>query len=114
MTPESRQSRARKLPVRPRRRRFRPALLGIVVIGMLLAACSQKMRDQPKLNWDEASGFFADGTSSRSLVADTVPQGYRRDDPPLFTGKDANGQDLTAFPFPVTRDDLRRGQQRFD
>jgi mono/diheme cytochrome c family protein len=32
----------------------------------------------------------------------------------LFTGKDANGQDTTEFPFPITRDVLNRGRQRFE
>ena len=86
----------------------------VLVLSLLLAACSQKMRDQPKLNPDEASAFFASGTSSQPPVADTVPRGYVRDDVALFTGKDAAGQDVTEFPFPITRQDILRGEERFN
>jgi mono/diheme cytochrome c family protein len=32
----------------------------------------------------------------------------------LFTGKDSNGQDATEFPFPITREVLQRGRDRFE
>jgi mono/diheme cytochrome c family protein len=72
------------------------------------------MRDQPKLNPDETTAFFSNGTSSQVPVADTVPRGYARDDAQLFTGKDAAGNDVTELPFPVTRPDLLRGKERFE
>jgi hypothetical protein len=96
------------------RRRAVGLLAVIFILPLLLAACSQKMRDQPKLNPDEASAFFSNGTSSQIPVPDTVPRGYVRDDVMLFTGKDAAGNDVSELPFPVTRQDLLRGQERFN
>src|SRR5438445_504045 len=57
----------------------------VVLLTFLLAACSQKMRDMPKLNPDEPTILFPNGTSSQLPVQDTVAQGYLRDDVELFT-----------------------------
>jgi mono/diheme cytochrome c family protein len=86
----------------------------VFLLLLLMAACSQKMRDQPKLNPDESTAFFGNGTSSQVPVSDTVPRGYARDDVQLFTGKDAAGNDVTELPFPVNRQDLLRGKERFE
>lgn len=97
------------------RRQRRSSFLALIcILPLLLAACSQKMRDQPKLNPDAPTTLFSNGTSSQVPVPDTVAQGYLRDDAELFTGKDAKGNDVTEFPFAITRDDLLRGQQRFN
>lgn len=72
------------------------------------------MRDQPKLNPDEPSAFFANGTASQAPVLDTVARGYARTDVELNTGKDAKGNLVTEFPFPITKEDLLRGQERYD
>jgi mono/diheme cytochrome c family protein len=72
------------------------------------------MRDQPKLQPDEPTNLFANGTSSQVPVQDTVAQGFLRDDPELFTGKDAKGNDVTQFPFSITKQDMARGQERFN
>jgi mono/diheme cytochrome c family protein len=85
-----------------------------VVLLLLLAACSQKMRDMPKLNADEPTNLFANGTSSQVPPGDTVAQGYLRDDVELFTGKDAKGTDVTQFPFPIAKQDMLRGQERYN
>jgi hypothetical protein len=77
-------------------------------------ACRQQMFQQPSYRPFQPNSSFADGTSARSLPADTVARGQLRDDTLLFTGKDSTGQDATEFPFPVTYDILLRGQQRFD
>jgi hypothetical protein len=86
----------------------------LLALAMLLGACSQIMQDQPKYNPDEPSDFFTDGTSSRVPPPDTVARGYNHTDVEFFTGKDASGKYVTMFPFPITRADLLRGQQRFD
>ena len=59
---------------------------------------------------------FADQTSSRPLVADTVPRGQARTDLPLYEGREHSlGRPLvTTFPFPITRHILERGEQRFN
>jgi hypothetical protein len=97
------------------RRQRRSDLLALIfILPLLLAACSQKMRDQPKLNPDKPTTLFSNGTSSQVPVADTVAKGYLRDDVQLFTGKDAKGNDVTEFPFAITRPDLLRGEERFN
>lgn len=94
---------------------YRFAVLSALLMLMLVVgACSQKMRDQPKLNPDEPTTWFANGTSSQPLVADTVPRGFVESDLEFYTGKDASGKDVTVLPFPITKQDLERGQQRFD
>src|ERR671928_1750833 len=86
----------------------------VVLVGALLAlGCTQKMAQAPRYDPYEPSDFFADGSSARPLPADTVAQGHLRDDPALFTGKDADGQDVTELPLPATREVLERGQSRF-
>ncbi len=80
--------------------------------GLLLVACTQRMDEQPRYDPLESSAFFPDGMSARPFPSDTVARGLLMDDPALFTGK-VNGQDVTEFPFPVTREVLERGQQRF-
>jgi cbb3-type cytochrome c oxidase subunit III len=89
----------------------------VVVVALatvaVLAACNQKMGEQPAYRPLQTSDFFSDGTSARPIPADTVARGHLQDDALLFTGKDANGQDSTQFPFPVTRDVLERGRDRY-
>ncbi len=83
--------------------------------GMLLAVagCRQDMHDQPKYKEYRPSAFFEDGRSVRPLVPDTVARGHVDEDPLLYTGK--IGKDFAnEFPFPVTKEVLARGQQRFN
>lgn len=47
------------------------------------------------------------------MIEGTVARGHMRLDPARFTGK-VNGQDVTEFPFPITRADLGRGEERFN
>jgi mono/diheme cytochrome c family protein len=84
-----------------------------VCVALLLLGCTQKMAQAPRYDPYSPSDFFSDGSSARPLPADTVAQGHLRDDTALFTGKDANGQDVTELPFPATREVLERGQSRF-
>ena len=78
-----------------------------------LVACRQKMANQPRYDPLEASDFFADGMSARPRLAGTVARGELVTDPFLESGK-INGADANGFPFPVTREVVDRGQQRFD
>src|SRR5262245_3514241 len=83
-----------------------------------LPGCQQQMADQPSYGPLQASRFFADGQASRPVVPGTVARGQLRYDPHLFEGiigKNAKGekQFVTEFPFPVTREVLLRGQERF-
>ena len=78
-----------------------------------LAACGPNMQEQPKYKPESASSFFADGTSARPPVAETVPHGQARTDTYFFTGM-INGTPVAAFPAPVTRDQIVRGHERYD
>jgi mono/diheme cytochrome c family protein len=91
---------------------FRASSLAVVA-AVLMLACTQKMAQAPRYDPYAPSDFFSDGSSARPLPADTVAQGHLREDPALYTGKDANGQDVTELPFPTTREALERGQSRF-
>jgi hypothetical protein len=80
---------------------------------MVLAGCRQDMHDQPRYEPLEPSTFFADGRSSRPLVEGTVARGDLRLDELLYTGK-VNGEPSETLPFPVTRELLGRGQERYN
>ena len=89
---------------------------------LLLAACTaaglffaggcrylkQDMANQPKNLPLSPSDFFEDGRSERPQVENTVARGSLADDA-LFVPKDSN-----AFPLPVNRELLERGQDRFE
>lgn len=80
---------------------------------LLTAACRQKMANQPRYDPLETSDFFADGMAARPRVAETVARGELSTDPFFDTGK-VNGVEGNGFPFPVTREVIDRGHQRFD
>jgi hypothetical protein len=80
---------------------------------VLMAGCRQDMHDQPKFRPLRANPFFADGRSARPLVAGTVARGTLQEDDHLFTGREKN-EFVTTFPFPVTEQVIRRGQERFN
>jgi len=86
------------------------ATVGLV---LLLGGCRRDMQDQPKYKPLHESEFFADHRSERPMVDDTVPRGYLRTDLARYTGK-MNGVDINYFPFAITREDLTRGQDRFN
>jgi hypothetical protein len=71
------------------------------------------MQDQPKYIPLRPSDFFADGRSARPLPEGTVARGELRADKVFFTGKSGD-QFIDHLPFPVTREVLDRGQQRFN
>lgn len=98
--------------------------LVIVACALLaLAGCRQDMQDQPRYKPLAASSFFSDGLSARMPVEGTVAWGrssiqppdpqFLALDPARYTGK-VDGQDINYFPFPITRTDLERGQQRYN
>ncbi len=86
------------------------------IVATLLAGgagCKQKMSYQPRYDPLERSETFTDRSSARPLVAGTVARGFLRDDPEVFLGRKENGDYVTTFPFPVTEEVLKRGQERF-
>ncbi len=78
-----------------------------------LAGCRQDMQDQPRYKVFAQSAFFADQQSSRPLVPGTVAQGQLYEDELFYYGR-VNGQLSEVFPFPVTKELILRGQERFN
>jgi mono/diheme cytochrome c family protein len=88
-------------------------LAGLLLLVGGLAGCRQDMHDAPRYDPYEASAVFPNGSSARPLVEGTVARSDVLDDDLLTTGK-INGQVADEFPFPITRADLDRGQERFN
>lgn len=90
-------------------------LTALVALGLalLLAGCATTMKVQPKYLPDSFSEFYPNGAAAQAPPANTVARGQVISDTGLFTGK-VNGQPVNDFPFPLTRDDLVRGQSLFN
>ncbi len=118
-------------------------ILPLLIVLILLAGCQQKMADQPSYKIYDPDPFFADGQSARPLVPGTVARGHLRTDLALFTGLTSRetrdwvrpaalvgaassgplnlvallgaeqSSYITTFPFPMTREVLQHGQDRF-
>ena len=90
---------------------------GIVALLLLLvvltSACRIDMHVQPKENPLSRSDFYADQRSARPLIEGTVARGDLREDSYFYTGKIGNNPG-DVMPFPVTKDVLERGRERFD
>ena len=82
----------------------------------MLAGCRQDMHMQPRYAPLSPSAFFEDHRSARPMVEGTVARGQLRTNRGFYTGKTGPGDDTTVaeFPFPVTREVLQRGQDRFN
>jgi mono/diheme cytochrome c family protein len=96
--------------------RLRARGLGLACLGavmMLVSGCRLDMHLQPKYLPYEPSEFFADGRSERQPVPGTIARGHLRIDELLYSGRE-NGVEADRFPFPITRADLERGQQRYN
>jgi len=84
-----------------------------ILMCVNLLACQQKMAEQPRYRPLAKSDFFDDQRASRPLVEGTVARGHLQADEYFYTGK-TNGQPVDRFPFPITKDMLLRGQERYD
>jgi len=79
----------------------------------LTSACRLDMHIQPRENPLAKSDFFADQRSARPLVEGTVARGQLHEDTYFYTGKiGSNPGDV--MPFPVTREVLERGRERYN
>jgi cytochrome c553 len=86
--------------------------LGVAILVML-TACRRDMFHQPRGNPLGESDFFADGAASRPIPPHTVARGHLNEDKAFYTGMIGTNL-VTEFPFPVTRQVLERGRERFD
>jgi len=97
------------------RQTYSVAAFAAVLLALAASSgCRQDMQDQPKYIPLRPGDFFADGRSERPLIEGTVARGHLDDDAAYYTGKGPDGKPLDTFPFPVTRDVIERGQQRFN
>ncbi len=100
----------------------RPARAGcwaaaLALVG--LSGCREAMYQQPRYDPLEASTFFDDGLSSRPMLPGVVPHEDPRGAPPSGADEDVfytgwkSGRLAEEVPFPVDRDLLVRGKERF-
>jgi mono/diheme cytochrome c family protein len=94
------------------------------------------MQDQPKMKPYRGTSFFGDGLSSRQPIEGTVARGFLRSDTAYYTGKKTGAlpvasptpgtaqpgtaqantypDDVDTFPFPVTKEIVMRGRERYE
>jgi mono/diheme cytochrome c family protein len=117
------------------------ALCASIWLILICGGCRRDMQDQPKMKPLRGTSFFADGLSSRQPIDGTVARGQLRSDSEYFTGKKAKtagatatpaqqqtagtqqptgaqantyADDVDTFPFPVTKEIVIRGQERYN
>ena len=79
----------------------------------LTSACRLDMHVQPRQNPLSRSDFYADQRSARPPVEGTVARGQLHEDTYFYTGKIGNNPG-DVMPFPVTKEVLARGRERFN
>lgn len=87
--------------------------MALLALGSMGCEIRKAMYDQPKYRPLAYSPFFGDDRASRPLIDGTVARGHLNDDLHWYTGK-AGDQPVDTMPYPVTRELLVRGQERFD
>ena len=92
----------------------RLAACGAGAVLLILTGCRQDMHDQPKYIPLRPTTFFDDGRSARPIPEGTVARGHLDANTAFYTGKTADGKYVDGFPFPVTKEVLLRGQQRYN
>ena len=80
---------------------------------LVLTGCRQDMQDQPKYIPLRPTDFFDDQRSARPLPEYTVARGHLNADAEFYTGKQ-DGKPTNRFPFPITREVLARGRERYN
>ena len=88
-------------------------MTALLFATFILSACRIDMHVQPRQNPLSRSDFFTDQRSERPPVEGTVARGQLRDDTYFYTGKTGNGPG-DSMPFPVTKEVLERGRERYN
>jgi mono/diheme cytochrome c family protein len=88
-------------------------ILAVSALITLTSACRIDMHVQPRENPLSRSTFFSDQRSARPVVEGTVARGQLHEDTYFYTGKVGNNPG-DVMPFPVTKEVLERGQQRYN
>ena len=89
-------------------------VLAIALLALLLSACQNNMRNQPRYKPLARSEFFPDGMASRPIPPNTIPQSLELQEGPFYTGRDEAGQLVQQIPVSLTLQILERGQERYD
>jgi hypothetical protein len=84
-----------------------------LLVITLTTACRIDMHVQPRQNPLSRSDFYPDQRSERPPVEGTVARGQLHEDAYFYTGKMGNNHG-DVMPFPVTKDVLERGRERFN
>ena len=90
-----------------------PFIAVLLVVIALTTACRIDMHVQPRQNPLARSDFYPDQRSARPPVEGTVARGDLRADTYFYTGKIGNNPG-DVMPFPVTKEVLERGRERFN
>jgi hypothetical protein len=91
-------------------------LIGCGLAALLVlasASCRSDMQDQPRYEAFEENVNYSDSLGARPSPEGTVARGYLRDDEAMYTGMVSKVL-LTNPPFPITKEILDRGQDRFN
>jgi hypothetical protein len=85
----------------------------MLLVVAVLSACRIDMHVQPRQNPLSRSDFFPDQRSARPPVEGTVARGQLHEDTYFYTGKIGNNPG-DVMPFPVTKEVLERGRERYN
>ena len=99
----------------------------LALLAVFACACQGQRSDEPPVHlirgpmFSQArfgaqaeSSLFADKRTMRPVPANTVAQGSLKDDDFLSRGKAADGSFAKGFPFEVTMETMKRGEERYD
>lgn len=86
----------------------------MTILSLGAAGCRQDMHNQPKYKPLRETVYYPDLRSARPLLPGTVARGQLRADVAFYTGFDRSGKIVEALPFPLTREALERGRERFN
>ena len=89
------------------------AAIAVLLATAATSACRLDMHVQPRENPLSRSDFFADHRSARPPVEGTIARGQLHEDTYFYTGKIGNNPG-DVMPFPVTKEVLARGQERYN
>ena len=90
-----------------------PAGFTLIALLALLAGCREDMQVQPRIDPLAQSDFFEDGRAARPLIEGTIARGHLRTDTYFYTGR-LGKDEGDVMPFPVTREVLERGRERYN
>ncbi len=103
--------------MRPRSAALRSGASAVALAAILFASgCHQGMWNNSRIKPLERATFYASGASSQAIPEGTVQFGKAdaSEYDVLFTTGKINGVDSPVFPMEITKDVLKRGQERFN